>query len=95
MTASAFTHHDVVIVGTSFAGSGWRSSSGPRVRTASARYDDDLQAQLAGSVWSSGCSSWYLDDKGKNRTLWPGFTFRFRQATGEFNAEDYQLEAVA
>jgi cation diffusion facilitator CzcD-associated flavoprotein CzcO len=59
-----------------------------------ARFNDDLQHQLAGSVWSSGCSSWYLDDSGKNRTLWPGFTFAFRQATDAFDADDYELEAA-
>ncbi|HWF54831.1 MAG TPA: NAD(P)/FAD-dependent oxidoreductase [Solirubrobacteraceae bacterium] len=57
------------------------------------RFNDDLQAQLAGTVWSSGCSSWYLDESGKNRTLWPGFTFAFRQATDTFDIEEY--EAVA
>jgi cation diffusion facilitator CzcD-associated flavoprotein CzcO len=64
-------------------------------REVQARYNDGLQEQLAGSVWASGCSSWYLDASGKNRTLWPGFTFKFREATGEFSADDYELEAVA
>jgi cation diffusion facilitator CzcD-associated flavoprotein CzcO len=60
----------------------------PDVQT---HYNDSLQAQLDDSVWSSGCSSWYLDASGKNRTLWPGFTFRFRQATEEFREQDYEL----
>jgi cation diffusion facilitator CzcD-associated flavoprotein CzcO len=59
-----------------------------------ARFNDQLQAQLDGSVWSSGCASWYLDASGKNRTLWPGFTFKFRQATEEFRSEDYELVKV-
>jgi cation diffusion facilitator CzcD-associated flavoprotein CzcO len=54
-------------------------------------YNDRLQAQLDGAVWSSGCASWYLDASGRNRTLWPGFTFKFREATGEFRTEDYEL----
>ena len=44
-------------------------------------------------MWSSGCSSWYLDAAGKNRTLWPGFTLKFREATSEFNPDDYELVA--
>jgi cation diffusion facilitator CzcD-associated flavoprotein CzcO len=56
-----------------------------------ATFNDRLQAKLDGAVWSSGCESWYLDASGKNRTLWPGFTFKFREATGEFRAEDYDL----
>jgi cation diffusion facilitator CzcD-associated flavoprotein CzcO len=60
-----------------------------------ARYNDRVQEQLDGAVWSSGCSSWYLDAAGKNRTLWPGFTFKFREATGEFKPEDYELGRAA
>jgi cation diffusion facilitator CzcD-associated flavoprotein CzcO len=59
------------------------------------RFNDDIQAQLDGAVWSSGCASWYLDESGKNRTLWPGFTFRYRQATTDFKTEDYELAEVA
>jgi cation diffusion facilitator CzcD-associated flavoprotein CzcO len=59
------------------------------------RFNAELQQQLDGSVWSSGCESWYLDASGKNRTLWPGFTFRFRQATEEFRTEDYEMAEVA
>jgi cation diffusion facilitator CzcD-associated flavoprotein CzcO len=62
---------------------------------AQARFNYDIQAQLDGSVWSSGCASWYLDASGKNRTLWPGFTFKFRAATDEFRAEDYELASAA
>jgi hypothetical protein len=39
-----------------------------------------------------GCKSWYLDPRsGKNTTLWPGFTWRFRQATANFSIADYQV----
>jgi cation diffusion facilitator CzcD-associated flavoprotein CzcO len=59
-----------------------------------AKFNEGIQAQLDGAVWSSGCASWYLDENGKNRTLWPGFTFRYRQATDEFCADDYELARV-
>jgi hypothetical protein len=39
-----------------------------------ARYNSRIQEQLEGSVWSSGCGSWYLDEQGRNGTLWPGLT---------------------
>ena len=45
-----------------------------------AQFNERLQAKLDGAVWSTGCESWYLDASGKNRTLWPGFTFKFREA---------------
>jgi cation diffusion facilitator CzcD-associated flavoprotein CzcO len=60
-----------------------------------ARFNDRLQAKLDGAVWSTGCESWYLDASGKNRTIWPGFTFKFREAVTEFRAEDYDLSEAA
>jgi cation diffusion facilitator CzcD-associated flavoprotein CzcO len=60
-------------------------------RDVQSSFNARLEAKLGGAVWSSGCKSWYLDASGKNRTLWPGFTFKFREATGEFHAPDYEL----
>ena len=35
---------------------------------------------MGGTVWNTGgCASWYLDANGRNTTLWPDFTWRFRQ----------------
>jgi cation diffusion facilitator CzcD-associated flavoprotein CzcO len=37
-----------------------------------------LQKRLRRAVRSAGgCSSWYLDEDGINRALWPGFTFEY------------------
>ena len=55
-------------------------------------YNAGIQQRLAGAVWSSGCKSWYLNDRGKNTTLWPGFTFVFRRLTRRFEPKDYVLE---
>jgi cyclohexanone monooxygenase len=41
-------------------------------------------------VWSTGgCSSWYLDEHGRNVTLWPRTTYKFRQLTSRFDSENY------
>ncbi len=56
-----------------------------------AAFNDEIQAQLARTVWNSGCSSWYLDASGRNSTLWPDFTWRYRQRTRRFDAERYTL----
>ena len=46
-------------------------------------YNDELQADMRGTVWTvGGCASWYLDEHGRNATVWPGFTFAFRRARG-------------
>jgi cation diffusion facilitator CzcD-associated flavoprotein CzcO len=56
-------------------------------------YNDQLQKQLEGTVWNTGCSSWYVDQHGRNVTLWPDWTFRFRQQTARFDTESYELLA--
>lgn len=54
------------------------------------RYNDRLQRMLEGTVWTSGgCKSWYLNAQGRNTTLWPSFTFRFRQQLRRFRLRDY------
>ncbi|MCW2578268.1 MAG: putative monooxygenase, partial [Modestobacter sp.] len=43
-----------------------------------------------GTVWlAGGCGSWYLDKHGHNTTLWPDFTFRFRQLTRRLDRDNY------
>jgi cation diffusion facilitator CzcD-associated flavoprotein CzcO len=56
------------------------------------RFNTDIQQKLGRAVWSSGCKSWYLDKRGRNTTLWPGFTFRFRRLTSKFRPADYVVE---
>jgi cation diffusion facilitator CzcD-associated flavoprotein CzcO len=57
-----------------------------------AAYNDELQRQLSKTVWNSGgCKSWYLDADGRNSTLWPSFTFRFREQTSGFDESDYEF----
>jgi hypothetical protein len=46
------------------------------------------------TVWSAGgCASWYLDDHGRNVTLWPRATFTFRRLLSAFDPEAYELVA--
>jgi hypothetical protein len=65
------------------------------IDTVAARQDAfnvELQRRFAGSVWTSGgCASWYLDARGRNRTLWPGYTFDFRRRTRRINPADHEL----
>ena len=47
-------------------------------------WNDALQRKLPPTVWNSGgCSSWYIDANGLNTTIWPDFTWRFRQPDAE------------
>jgi cation diffusion facilitator CzcD-associated flavoprotein CzcO len=53
------------------------------------RFNADLQKSLGGSIWATGCTSWYKHKSGKITALWPGFTFTFRNRTRDFRAGDY------
>ncbi len=52
---------------------------------------DEMQSELAATVWGSGCASWYLDKEGKNTTLWPTFTFSFKKRTSRFDPQSYTM----
>lgn len=54
-------------------------------------FNADLERRLPGTVWASGCSSWYLDERGKNTTLWPGSTLEFRRLTAKVELLDVEL----
>ena len=59
-------------------------------------YNKELQAKMQRTVWNTGgCASWYLDAEGRNTTLWPDFTWKFRQRTRRFDAEHYEFGAPA
>jgi cation diffusion facilitator CzcD-associated flavoprotein CzcO len=50
----------------------------------------ELDERMEGTVWSTGCKSWYLDDTGRNGALWPDWTWRYRQRTARFDSESYE-----
>jgi cation diffusion facilitator CzcD-associated flavoprotein CzcO len=53
-------------------------------------YNQRIQEGLRGTVWNDGgCASWYLDGSGRNSTLWPSFTWRFRDRTRRFDPAPY------
>jgi cation diffusion facilitator CzcD-associated flavoprotein CzcO len=54
-------------------------------------FNREIQQRLGRTVWSTGCSSWYLDASGHNTTMWPGFTWQFRWRTRRFDADRYHL----
>ncbi|HEY7261408.1 MAG TPA: NAD(P)/FAD-dependent oxidoreductase [Trebonia sp.] len=58
------------------------------------RYNDSLQRRLRRAVWSAGgCRSWYLDDAGINRAIWPGFSFEYWARTRRARRRDYEVRA--
>jgi cation diffusion facilitator CzcD-associated flavoprotein CzcO len=52
----------------------------------------EIQAKAAPTVWNSGgCASWYLDAEGRNTTIWPDYTFRYRRRTRRFDPASYRF----
>src|ERR1700742_2693848 len=64
-------------------------------RAAQDAFNNELQEKLKGSVWNSGgCSSWYLDEHGKNTVLWGGYTWQYWMATRSVKPEEYSFSGV-
>ncbi len=57
-------------------------------------YNRDIDDRMKKSVWTTGgCVSWYLDEHGRNPTLWPDFTWRFRAMTKRFDPLSYLVRS--
>jgi cation diffusion facilitator CzcD-associated flavoprotein CzcO len=56
-----------------------------------AAYNLRVQHKYQGSVWQSGCKSWYLGKDGRNSVLWPSFTFLFGREVARFRLADYRV----
>jgi cation diffusion facilitator CzcD-associated flavoprotein CzcO len=61
-------------------------------REAQERWCADIERRMAPTVWATGgCVSWYLNAAGRNPTLWPGSTLRFRHATRRVDLTEYSV----
>ncbi|CRK62124.1 Cyclohexanone monooxygenase [Alloactinosynnema sp. L-07] len=55
-------------------------------------YNTALDAKLEGTVWTAGgCVSWYQDGSGRNPSIWPTYTWRFRKATKKVDLGAYRI----
>ena len=56
------------------------------------RWCGEVERRMGPSVWNTGgCVSWYLNAAGRNPTLWPASTLRFRRATRRVDEAEYRL----
>lgn len=53
------------------------------------QFNQKVQQKLEGTVWQSGCVSWYQQDGGKNFSLWPTYTWKYWLETRKANPADY------
>jgi cation diffusion facilitator CzcD-associated flavoprotein CzcO len=55
-------------------------------------YAAEVDQLGAGSVWTAGgCTSWYLNQNGRNTNIWPGTTIDFRRRTLRFDPTRHLL----
>ena len=58
---------------------------------AEAAWNDAVQDGLRGTVWASGCQSWYINARtGRNTTIYPGLSSTYRRALRRFDIENYR-----
>jgi cation diffusion facilitator CzcD-associated flavoprotein CzcO len=69
-------------------------SSAQRIEVRRATSDDfnrELRAALAGTVWHTGCTSWYVDENGNDPNQWPWLWSTYRRRTSRIDAGAYEL----
>ncbi len=54
-------------------------------------WTEEVERRSQSTIWlSGGCSSWYLDDAGRNTVLWPDYCYRYAAALRDFDADEYE-----
>jgi len=64
-------------------------------RGAAESFDRELRAALAGTVWHTGCTSWYVDEQGNDPNQWPWMWSTYRRRTARIDRDAYELGAPA
>ncbi|HET8704909.1 MAG TPA: NAD(P)/FAD-dependent oxidoreductase, partial [Pseudomonadales bacterium] len=54
-----------------------------------AKFNQRVQKAIKGTVWATGCQSWYQQADGKNIAVWPFSTWRFWLETRHVAPEEY------
>jgi cation diffusion facilitator CzcD-associated flavoprotein CzcO len=62
-------------------------------RPAAEAFDQELRAALAGTVWHTGCTSWYVDADGNDPSQWPWLWGAYRRRTARLEPGAYALSA--
>jgi len=54
-------------------------------------FDREIRAALAGTVWHTGCTSWYVDENGNDPSQWPWLWSTYRRRTSVLDPGAYEL----
>jgi hypothetical protein len=56
-------------------------------------YNRRIDQKLATTVWElGGCTSFYRDPNGRNASIYPDWTWKFRRDAGRWRPEAYRIE---
>ena len=62
--------------------------------TAQDAWNDRVQSALAGTVFNTGCASYYVDANGRNSSIYPWTTIDLRRRLRRFDRAQYELRPV-
>ena len=62
-------------------------------REAAAAFDRELRAALAGTVWHTGCTNWYVDEDGNDPNQWPWLWSAYRRRAARLEPGAYALSS--
>jgi cation diffusion facilitator CzcD-associated flavoprotein CzcO len=54
-------------------------------------FDRELRAALAGTVWHTGCTNWYVDENGNDPNQWPWLWSTYTRRTARIDSGTYEL----
>jgi cation diffusion facilitator CzcD-associated flavoprotein CzcO len=57
-------------------------------------FDRELRAALQGTVWHTGCTSWYLDENGNDPNQWPWRWSTYRRRASSIPPGTYEFAGV-
>jgi cation diffusion facilitator CzcD-associated flavoprotein CzcO len=60
-------------------------------RGAADAFDQELRVALAGTVWHSGCTNWYVDENGNDPNQWPWQWTQYRRRTATLDPAAYAI----
>jgi cation diffusion facilitator CzcD-associated flavoprotein CzcO len=58
---------------------------------AAEKFDKELRAALAETVWHTGCTNWYVDENGNDPNQWPWVWSAYRRRTEQVDSSAYEL----
>lgn len=59
------------------------------------KFVEEIRRRLPGTVWESGCRSWYQDERtGESSAIWPASVVAYQRRTRAGSAKDYEFSDV-